>query len=133
MWRRTFACSAIISLLQMVWFHIEIPCLLGSALISAFSPRQQPPLPAHVIRHNVKRDAVYFAELHIRAPTPSKWYVGSKLPRYPSVVKYILLTRAAILPHSFSAKMCYRQVQCALHSICGHQEPRAHSTVSVLT
>ncbi|KIM92444.1 hypothetical protein PILCRDRAFT_810495 [Piloderma croceum F 1598] len=36
---------------------------------------------------------------------------------------------SAILPHSFSAKMCYRQVQCALHSICGHQEPRAHSTV----
>src|ERR1700733_11754474 len=39
----------------------------------------------------------------------------------------------AILPHSFSATMCYRQVQCALHSICGHQEPRAHSTVSVPT
>jgi hypothetical protein len=55
----------------MVWSHIEIPCLLGSALIPAFSPRQQPPLPAHVIRHNVKKDAIYLTDLPIRAiPNP---------------------------------------------------------------
>jgi len=81
-------------------------CFLGIGLNSPLRVTAYTVIPAHGIRHNVKRDGICFEKKNHTCPHIS-----------------------AIPRHSASATMCYRQVQCQLHSMCGHEEPKSHFKV----